>query len=98
MSKFGKQKKVTIKGIEYTLQHPGTRRSIEFNDEAININTGMFSSAKLYELYMKEVVVEPKVSYDYFDEKPGFLELMKEVQTFLSAETEAETVLQKEGE
>ncbi|KIO58726.1 hypothetical protein B4143_4353 [Bacillus subtilis] len=98
MSKFGKQKKVTIQGTEYTLQHPGTRRSIEFNDEAININTGMFSSAKLYELYMKEVVVEPKVSYDYFDKKPGFLELMKEVQTFLSAETEAETVLQKEGE
>ncbi|RUS07874.1 hypothetical protein EFW58_00622 [Bacillus velezensis] len=58
----------------------------------------MFSSAKLYELYMKEVVVEPKVSYGYFDEKPGFLELMKEVQTFLSAENEAETVLQKEGE
>nr|WEZ27503.1 hypothetical protein P5635_15545 [Bacillus subtilis] len=98
MSKFGKQKKVTIQGTEYTLQHPGTRRMVELQDEAVNINTGKPNTARLYELYMSEVVVNPKVSYDYFDEHRGFNELMREVQTFLSAETEAETVLQKEGE
>ncbi|ASK24763.1 hypothetical protein ACUUYQ_13240 [Bacillus halotolerans] len=98
MSKFGKQKKVTIKGTEYTLQHPGTKRMVELQDEAINLNTGKPTSAALFDLYMKEVIVAPKVSWNYFDEHPGFMELMREVQTFLSDETETKAVLQKEGE
>ncbi|MEK4219959.1 hypothetical protein NYE57_18140 [Bacillus sp. FSL L8-0222] len=99
MSKFGKQKKVTIQGTEYTLQHPGTKRNVELQDEAINVNTGKPNSAGLYELYMKEVVVDPKVSYEYFDENPGFNELMREVSSFLNDETiETKAVLQKEGE
>ncbi|MEC2236113.1 hypothetical protein P9G78_15105 [Bacillus subtilis] len=98
MSKFGKQKKVTIQGTEYTLQHPGTRRMVELQDEAVNINTGKPNTARLYELYMSEVVVNPKVSYDYFDEHRGFNELMREVQSFLDDETiETKAVLQKEG-
>ncbi|MED3439273.1 hypothetical protein P4393_07290 [Bacillus subtilis] len=98
MSKFGKQKKVTIQGIEYTLQHPGTRRMVELQDEAVNLNTGKPTSADLYELYMKEVVVDPKVNYEYFDEHEGFMELMREVQSFLIDETQTKAVLQKEGE
>ncbi|MES3674266.1 hypothetical protein QNI26_22535 [Bacillus velezensis] len=99
MSKFGKQKTVKIQGIEYTLQHPGTRRMVEIQDEAININTGRPTSSQLYELYMKEVVVNPKVNFEYFDEHAGFNELMYEVSTFLSDETvETKAVLQKEGE
>ncbi|NJI50583.1 hypothetical protein [Bacillus subtilis] len=98
MSKFGKQKKVTIQGTEYTLQHPGTRRMVELQDEAVNLNTGKPTSADLYDLYMKEVVVDPKVNYEYFDEHEGFMELMKEVQSFLIDETQTKAVLQKEGE
>ncbi|MBE0185624.1 MULTISPECIES: hypothetical protein [Bacillus] len=98
MSKFGKQKKVTIQGTEYTLQHPGTRRMVELQDEAVNLNTGKPTSADLYELYMKEVVVDPKVNYEYFDEHEGFMELMREVQSFLIDETQTKAVLQKEGE
>lgn len=98
MSKFGKQKKVTIQGTEYTLQHPGTRRMVELQDEAVNLNTGKPTSADLYDLYMKEVVVDPKVNYEYFDEHEGFMELMREVQSFLIDETQTKAVLQKEGE
>lgn len=98
MSKFGKQKKVTIQGTEYTLQHPGTRRMVELQDEAVNLNTGKPNSADLYDLYMKEVVVDPKVNYEYFDEHEGFMELMREVQSFLIDETQTKAVLQKEGE
>ncbi|MFX5498851.1 hypothetical protein [Bacillus subtilis] len=98
MSKFGKQKKVTIKGIEYTLQHPGTKRMVEIQDEAVNLNLGKPNSAAMYELFMKEVVVQPKVSFEYFDEHEGFMELMKEVQSFLIDETQTKAVLQKEGE
>ncbi|MEK3847373.1 hypothetical protein NYE34_20990 [Bacillus sp. FSL R5-0418] len=98
MTKFGKQKKVTIQGTEYTLQHPGTRRMVELQDEAVNLNTGKPTSADLYELYMKEVVVDPKVNYEYFDEHEGFMELMREVQSFLIDETQTKAVLQKEGE
>ncbi|MFY0324907.1 hypothetical protein [Bacillus sp. YIM B13590] len=98
MSKFGKQKKVTIQGTEYTLQHPGTRRMVELQDEAVNLNTGKPTSADLYDLYMKEVVVDPRVNYEYFDEHEGFMELMREVQSFLIDETQTKAVLQKEGE
>ncbi|MDK2600259.1 hypothetical protein QO179_20190 [Bacillus stercoris] len=98
MSKFGKQKKVTIQGTEYTLQHLGTRRMVELQDEAVNLNTGKPTSADLYDLYMKEVVVDPKVNYEYFDEHEGFMELMREVQSFLIDETQTKAVLQKEGE
>ncbi|ADV95571.1 hypothetical protein BSn5_14815 [Bacillus subtilis BSn5] len=98
MSKFGKQKKVTIQGTEYTLQHPGTRRMVELQDEAVNLNTGKPTSADLYDLYMKEVVVDPKVNYEYFDEHEGFMELMREVQSFLIDQTQTKAVLQKEGE
>ncbi|MBY8913313.1 hypothetical protein P8917_00910 [Bacillus atrophaeus] len=85
MAKFGTQKKVTVKGVEYTLQHPGVKKSIEIQDETIKSN-GVPSITKMYELYMEHVIVEPKVNWEFFEENEGIQEVMQEAALFLNGE------------
>ncbi|MED1711712.1 hypothetical protein P4V34_28600 [Bacillus thuringiensis] len=88
MANFGKQKKVTVGGVEYTLQHPGVKRAFEITDDAMKPNQQVPSMTKLFEAYMKEVIVEPKTDWDYWDEKgPSDLnKVMQEVDSFLRGE------------
>ncbi|MFB7302620.1 hypothetical protein [Heyndrickxia sporothermodurans] len=88
MANFGKQKKVTVGGVEYTLQHPGVKRAFEITDDAMKPNQQVPSMMKLFEAYMKDVIVEPKTDWDYWDEKPpnDVNELMQEVDSFLRGE------------
>ncbi|MED4715431.1 hypothetical protein [Bacillus badius] len=82
MAKIGTQKQVTVEGVDYTLQHPGNREFTRIQDRA-QTDQGTFSSEKWADEIMKHVVVEPKVSWEYFDEHDGFDEVIKEATTFL---------------
>ncbi|MDE3837937.1 hypothetical protein C0966_00750 [Bacillus methanolicus] len=82
MPKIGTQKTITVEGIEYTLQHPGTREYLRIQDRA-QTETGVPSTEKLAEELFKHVIVNPKVSFEYFDEHEGFEEVLKEAMTFL---------------
>lgn len=62
------QRKKEINGTEYTFQFPGVRAANEMADRSKNEN-GVVMQTKLQEEYWKHIVVDPKVSFDYFDEK-----------------------------
>ncbi|MED3932966.1 hypothetical protein [Priestia megaterium] len=89
-TKLGTQKEVTIEGVTYTLQHPGQRGFTEIQDRC-QMSEGRFSSKKFSEEIFKHVVVDPKVSWDYFDgneekgieAKDGYNELIKAASNFL---------------
>lgn len=82
MAKIGTKKTVEVQGVEYTLQHPGTRAFVQIQDR-IQMDNGNSSNEKLSEEIFKHVIVEPKVDFDYFDENEGYEELMSEASTFL---------------
>lgn len=63
------QRKEEINGTEYTFQFPGVRAANEIADRAKNAD-GVLMQTKLQEELWKHVVVDPKVDFDYFDEKP----------------------------
>ena len=68
----------------YKLQYPGLMKHQEIYDEARGDN-GQISYAKLHELYLRDVVVEPyDLTTDDFNTRPGFFELMDAVDTFLA--------------
>lgn len=52
---------------KYIFQHPGIRFSEQMKDEAKDQN-GKFMPQKYHKKTMENVIVEPKVDYDYFDE------------------------------
>lgn len=69
MAKQFEQRKETINGTDYVFQFPGIRAVNEITDRCKNQH-GVVMQAKMNEEYFKHVVVEPKVSWDYFEEKP----------------------------
>jgi len=78
-----RQKKVTVKGTEYTLQHPGVRAKNQIMDRIQNKH-GVPSNEKLADEICEHVVVLPKVRQDDFNDDPeAFEELMKEATSFL---------------
>ncbi|MED3888143.1 hypothetical protein [Priestia aryabhattai] len=90
MAKIGSQKKVTVEGVEYTLQFPGHREQVRIQDRCTT-DRGTFSSEKMAEELFKHVIVDPKVDWEYFDgneekgiePKDGFNELFTAASTFL---------------
>ncbi|QAS54623.1 hypothetical protein HLI_11665 [Halobacillus litoralis] len=82
MAKLGTKKTVTIEGVEYTFQHPGSREQMRIQDRAVNEN-GVPSSEKIADELFKNIIVEPQVSFEYFDEHDGMEEVIQEGMTFL---------------
>ncbi len=80
----GTQKVVTIGEVEYTLQHPGVREGVKIRDRAKN-QFGNIVEEKLYDEYMKNVIVQPRVTWETVEEigNTNFTELMKETGDFL---------------
>lgn len=81
-NKFGKQEQVTVADIEYTLQFPGVRRAQQILDSSKG-PAGIFYDEAYNTRLMDEVIVEPKVDWDYWDEHEGYGELMNAADTFL---------------
>jgi hypothetical protein len=85
VSKFGKQETYTATdGTKYTFQFPGTQAAMELLDRAKN-NIGVVIDSKYKAELMEHIIVDPKVSYDYFDEHDGFMEVTNEADRFLGS-------------
>lgn len=82
MAKIGTKKQITVEGIDYTLQFPGHREATRIQDR-IQTEGGGASNEKYMEELFKNVIVDPPVSWEYFDEHEGFDEVIKEASTFL---------------
>lgn len=79
-----RQTEVTIEDKKFILQHPGARASVQLRDRCKNRH-GQIVEENLYQELMKHVIVEPKVSWDYFDEHPEvFDELMEKALLYIT--------------
>ncbi|EIL83104.1 hypothetical protein BAME_38330 [Bacillus sp. M 2-6] len=98
MAKFGEMKEVTVKGVKYKLVHPGVRKVVQMQTTVTKAD-GSINLDSLYEEYMKNVIHEPKVNWDYFEEKglSTLREVMNEVDTFLAEEDEEQEPLQEQS-
>ena len=90
-----KQKTVTIKGVEYTLQSIPYRSYLNAVDNNTN-EKGILMKADYADEIFKHCVVKPKVTIDDFDD--DYLagrQLLDEVETFLASPVESEAVKEK---
>lgn len=78
-SKFGKQEKVDVpvtnldgeetgEVIKALLNYPGTQAAQKLQDTLQSAN-GYYNLVDFYQGLMKDVILKPKVSYEYFDKK-----------------------------
>lgn len=71
----GVQHTVTYKNEEtgeetkYVLQHPGVRKGLEIKNTFINLETNKIDLNLRNEALMKDVIVNPKTNWDYWEEK-----------------------------
>lgn len=83
----GTQKEITIttkqgEEVKYLLQHPGVRAAVQLRGRSKD-QMGNLDEEKYYDEIMKKVIVQPKTTWDYWEENEGFQEVMKEASTFL---------------
>lgn len=82
MNKFGKQETFEVEGVTYTMQFPGVRAAQKILDESKGFG-GRFSDEAYNERLMNDVIVEPKVDWDYWDQNSGYREVMQKADNFL---------------
>lgn len=80
-----KQKKVTVKGKEYLLQHPGVRSVTKITDR-VKTKHGVMSGEKLADEMLTHVVVDPKVRLDDFDDFKEADELVSKAFMFITGQ------------
>lgn len=84
MAKKPKQETQTIGGIDFTFQHPGIRTLIRISDKCKNKH-GVLQAEPYYTEIMNHVIVDPKTSWDYFEEHEEIMEdVMEAAITFLN--------------
>lgn len=76
------QKTFEHNGTSYTLQFPGVRAVTQIRDRVKNKH-GIPSDEKLSEEVFKHVIVEPKVSFDSFDNMKDYNAVVGEAINFL---------------
>ena len=84
MPKQIKQKIIEVEGIEYILRLPGLMERINM-DERTRGKNGSIEDEALYRELMEHVIFlrdGSKVDFEYFEETPGFLEVMREAMAF----------------
>lgn len=62
-----KQKKVTVEGVEYTLQKLPVRQALELRQKW-TLPNGLTDDVKMADECLKHIVVTPKVTLDDFEE------------------------------
>ncbi|MDQ0299637.1 hypothetical protein J2S78_002057 [Salibacterium salarium] len=83
---MAKQTQVTIGNTEYTLQHPGARWYVSLQDRIRDPRTGLKMNEKYYDEMLENVVADPVVKIDDFDDNTKDLgELISECESFLNA-------------
>lgn len=81
-SKFGLQEKHKVAGVEYTFQFPGVKATIELLDRCKN-HFGIVVDSAYYEEIMENVIVDPKVDWEYWETHDGLREVMALADNFL---------------
>lgn len=81
-NKFGKKETFEVADVTYTLQFPGVRRAQQILDGSKG-PAGIFYDEAYNTKLMEEVIVDPKVDWDYWDEHEGYREVMDKADTFL---------------
>ena len=77
------QKKVTVDGIEYTLQKIPYKSFLQINDRCSN-KYGVLQKTQYSEEMLAHVVVQPKVTLSNFDDNfNAGMELVAEAENFL---------------
>ena len=96
------QANIKIHGCQFTLQHPGMRAHLQMNDSSMIKNENdviIVSQEKLLEYILEHVVVQPKITIEWFDDREDGFELMEELvdeaTRFLSCKPLKYIVLQK---
>jgi len=91
------QKKVTIDGVEYTMQKIPFRSYLEMEDRCTN-RAGILQKVPYLSELFKHCVVSPKVTLESFDDNFGAAsELAGEVENFLKSKSNQGTS-QEEGQ
>lgn len=95
---FGmQQKKITVDGIEYTLQNIPLKIFYQLQERNKD-EKGNVLVSNLYDYIFKNVIISPKVDWDNFESPERLESLMKEVFSFLSSKRpKKEESLCKEG-
>ncbi|MFB6475775.1 hypothetical protein ACFCW7_23225 [Paenibacillus glucanolyticus] len=68
-----KQMTKTIGGIDFTFQFPGVRKVIQMSDQSKDRH-GNLMSEPYYGQIMDHVIVQPKTSWDYWDDHQDIME------------------------
>lgn len=71
---------------KFVLQHPGARAAVAMRDRCKNKH-GQLLEENYYTEIMKNVIMEPKVNYDYFDQEGNedlFTPLMEQAIKFVN--------------
>ena len=82
LNKFGKQEKHTVADVEYTFQFPGVRKAQQILDNSKG-PANIFVDEAYHTQLMENVIVLPKVDWDYWDENEGYREVMALADNFL---------------
>lgn len=92
MSVFKQKKFTSQSGKDYVFQFPGIRSITKINDRIKN-KYGVTSDEKLAEEMMSHVIVEPKVSFEYFGEDYSeFSEVIQAAYMFATGQDSGEKV------
>lgn len=88
MSNFKHKQYTSKSGKAYTFQFPGVRAAAQISDRVKN-RFGVPQEEKLAEEMMKNVIVEPKVNWDYFgNDKREFNDVIAAAFQFLEGADE----------
>lgn len=78
-----KQKKVTVNGVEYTLQKMPVREALKLRQRWSSKDTPSgVDDIKMAELCLENIVVMPKLKLDEFEDIPALEELIVECINF----------------
>lgn len=78
-----KQKKVTVNGVEYTLQKMPVREALKLRQRWSSKETASgIDDEKIADLCLENIVVMPKVKIENFDNVEDLAELIKECIDF----------------
>lgn len=78
-----KQKKVTVNGVEYTLQKMPVREALKLRQRWGSKETASgVDDEKMADLCLENIVVSPKVKIDEFEDIPALEELIVECINF----------------
>jgi len=86
LKRMGKTETITVDDFdgpkEYTFFFPGLRKAHNIVDQS-RMGNGVVDNDVYDGRLMKEVIVEPKTSWDYWDDHEGYGEVMEKADQFL---------------